>query len=568
MASNEDCSGSDILGNSLNKGNNGIKRMENEQSLERYSKVVNLKIKNDTSTSDSSQSNSNTEDSQQMARKTMSWSIEKLNYSILENLDELKDYSHKHFYLKNIEGRSHDKIIMELTRKVRMLTSRLVFGAEKMRNQISNLKRDNNSLRERLIISGKDNTIGSKEISYDFDRKITEHIEEKMDTCLLTIQEKVQLIIKNEIQSALKQAVVGEQANTETQIVPKRMSQSSNVEEGINRCTSDPVLSYAKIVGSNSGLEDLHQFPSLSKKRIRNNREKINFVSNIKCSNKSTSIPPRFQSNNINKVGSSVSSKRSKNDEVILLNILDNNINFSEVLSELKNKIDLKEDIGIEALRLRKTLKGGGIFIITGRDAACKADKLADNMSKVLCGKNIKVIRPGKNVTRKKAEIIISGRDDFVTRDEIVSAIVARGGCKTEEIQIGKFSENKNSKLLGRWSIYVKCPLTVGEILCKDGRLKIGWGWSSVFVAYPSLIRCYKCLRTGHTRNMCKEEEDRSLCCFKCGSLSHKIRDCDSNVYRCPLCMNINNKDSNHRLGDIKCICPSYANGNVDRNLI
>lgn len=595
MASNEDFSRN--INQTNSKDNNGINKMKSEQRLERQSKVVKSDVVEDISTSDSSQCD--TEDSQQLARAAMHWSIEELNLGISENLNEIIDYSHKHFYLKDLEGRSHDTIIRQVIRKVRILTSRLVFGAEKMLNQNLNLKRDNARLCERLMTNGKTNITGGMDIPFgevntdysairrddsntninfsndkeslslfsiqDIDKKIIDHIDGKMDACLLNMQEKMQFLIKQEVQCAFKQVAVVEHTKAMEQLAPKSVLQSSYPKIEIKRRASDSALSYSKIVGNNIGIEDLHHFPSLSKKRIRGNKEGINISSHLGCKNGSTSLPLKFQSdniNNVNKINSSVGPKRNKEDEVILLNILDNNIKFNEVLSELKNNIDLKV-IGIEALRLRKTMKGGGIFIITGRDATSKADKLAENMLKVLDGKNIEVIRPKRNI-RKKAEIIISGRNDFVTSEEIVTAVVIRGECKTEEVQIGKIS---NNNLSGRWSVYVKCPLSVGDILCKDKKIRIGWGWASVNVADPPLIRCYKCLKTGHTRIMCKEVEDRSSCCFKCGSISHKIKDCDSSVYKCPLCMNIN-RECDHRLGDKNCVCPSYEDRNVNCNSI
>lgn len=86
-------------------------------------------------------------------------------------------------------------------------------------------------------------------------------------------------------------------------------------------------------------------------------------------------------------------------------------------------------------------------------------------------------------------------------------------------------------------------------------RLQVGWARAFVRMAFPFQTRCYRCLRTGHTRSWCKDETDRSARCFNCGGTDHAIAKCKMEP-RCPLSIDVG-EDVNHRLGDPKCICPS-----------
>jgi len=144
----------------------------------------------------------------------------------------------------------------------------------------------------------------------------------------------------------------------------------------------------------------------------------------------------------------------------------------------MKSQINLRKEIGIDFLGIRRTANGG-VFSITGQDSLRHADLLAERMIKVL-GKyerKIKVIRPQKI----KMDVIISGKGDFVTCDEVVSAVATAGTCNTENICAGKIMYRS----FGRWSIRVACPASVSNRICKLGSLQLGWGRASVKRAPP-----------------------------------------------------------------------------------
>lgn len=46
------------------------------------------------------------------------------------------------------------------------------------------------------------------------------------------------------------------------------------------------------------------------------------------------------------------------------------------------------------------------------------------------------------------------------------------------------------------------------------------------------VIQCFKCLRFGHTKNLCKGQHR----CSKCGSKNHNSEECDTGQIKCIYC--------------------------------
>lgn len=536
---------------------------------------------------------------QRLVRESRHWSAVELNKVIQDILIDVKEYSLEHSLGLKSAGKSEEYYIFDSLRKVQKLTSRLASRAYKLENQVLHLKKDNDELRERLVsvesdiasvkrslqmhiseddefclkIPAKDkrslstpmeeesgivaeSSMVRQDIHQDsttlvptknkVDTELVDYIVDKMDIFMSTVIEKVQPLVAAEVKRACAQMIRLEQSDSMEPPVAEKVVYSHK-REGVNtRRSSDPAPSNLDL---NLDLDNMRLFPPLSKRRISSDT-----VTNTSTPRKGKPVrrtPSRAKAESVEDVNRSARLKRHK-EETILIQIADDSkISFSVILADLKNSINLKSDIGIDALRMRRTSKGGGIFLIADKDATQKANLLAECMTNVLSkyeGK-VKVIRP-----RRNAMVIISGRDDFISADEVAAAVMNSGCCKREDIRVGKIIR----KSFGRWSTLVTCPASICEIICKVGKLQTGWGWAGVRLAPPPATRCYRCLKTGHARASCKETDDRSFRCFKCGDMSHKALECNSKSFKCPLCMDVNKDCSNHRLGDSGCVCPSF----------
>ena len=67
----------------------------------------------------------------------------------------------------------------------------------------------------------------------------------------------------------------------------------------------------------------------------------------------------------------------------------------------------------------------------------------------------------------------------------------------------------------------------------------------------PDVIQCYKCWGFNHFSDRCNKTE----VCGKCGSTSHKTRECDAITFKCINCTRLNISDNNHPAYSHKCPC-------------
>lgn len=93
-----------------------------------------------------------------------------------------------------------------------------------------------------------------------------------------------------------------------------------------------------------------------------------------------------------------------------------------------------------------------------------------------------------------------------------------------------------------------------GENLVNLGKVKLGWSVCPI-KAKKRIIRCYRCLKLGHSHFECrsKKENDRTITrCFKCTEEGHSAVNC-TNQAKCNIC----NKEG-HRADS--GICPRFRN--------
>lgn len=93
-----------------------------------------------------------------------------------------------------------------------------------------------------------------------------------------------------------------------------------------------------------------------------------------------------------------------------------------EALGKARKKINL-EDLGVEKMKLSRTLTGGVLIGIEGAEKKEKAKGLAGKMEEALNATEVKVTVP-----TMKAHFRITRMDGSVRPDEVAHAVARKGG--------------------------------------------------------------------------------------------------------------------------------------------
>jgi len=213
---------------------------------------------------------------------------------------------------------------------------------------------------------------------------------------------------------------------------------------------------------------------------------------------------------------------------------------YADIIKQARDKVDLK-DIGIVNPRMRRAANGGIIIEIAGPDGSSKADTLATRLREVI-GDNAVVSRPVV-----KADLRISGFDDSVIKDEIITSVTERGDCLASDVRVGSFRPMRN----GLNMTWVQCPLSAAIKISRLNKLNLGWSVARVELLRAKPIQCFKCWQFGHVRNNCESATDRTGHCFKCGGSNHTSYTCVGDPY-CVVCADYG-CESAHRLGSSAC---------------
>jgi len=182
---------------------------------------------------------------------------------------------------------------------------------------------------------------------------------------------------------------------------------------------------------------------------------------------------------------------------------------------------------------MRRAANSGVIIEMTGPEGALKADSLASRLREVI-GSNALVSRPVV-----KADIKISGFDDSVIKDELITLITEIGNCLASDVRIGQFRSIKN----GLNMVWVQCPLPAVIKLSRKARINVGWLVARIEMMRARPVQCFKCWHFGHVRNTCSSSEDRTGNCFKCGNPNHNSYNCLSESY-CVICADLGHRAS------------------------
>ncbi|EFN65183.1 hypothetical protein EAG_00536, partial [Camponotus floridanus] len=188
---------------------------------------------------------------------------------------------------------------------------------------------------------------------------------------------------------------------------------------------------------------------------------------------------------------------------------------YAEALQKVRANISLK-DLDIQNPRIRKGISGITIIEISGPENEEKANRLANEMQKMLAREAL-ISRPCI-----KGELKLSGLDESITTDEIRRTVAFEGSCEESTIKLGKIGVNRAREGM----VWVQCPRAAAVVLAEKKKIQIGWTRVKVELLSSRAIQCHRCWRLGHVRATCKSKKDYAGICYRCGVSGHKVPNC------------------------------------------
>jgi hypothetical protein len=197
---------------------------------------------------------------------------------------------------------------------------------------------------------------------------------------------------------------------------------------------------------------------------------------------------------------------------------------YQQVMTQARNAVNVKE-MELPPVKIRESATGARLIEISGPEYATKADLVAARIKEVL-GDTVSVARPVKT-----ADLRLSGLDDSISNEDVVSAICQTGNCAPDNIRTGVIRRGPR----GSGTMWIQCPVTVAKTISDAGRLIIGWSAVQARLLEQRPMKCFRCFAIGHTRQRCSAPIDRSDLCFRCGKPGHKSMGCTVDPH-CPIC--------------------------------
>lgn len=216
---------------------------------------------------------------------------------------------------------------------------------------------------------------------------------------------------------------------------------------------------------------------------------------------------------------------------------------YKTALLKAKQVIALP-DLGISGVMTRHTATGARIIELPGAKSAEAADRLAAKLSEALAGVAT-VTRP-----TKCADLRITGLEESITRQDVIDAVAAKGGCNPDQVKAAEIRFGPN----GAGSVNLKCPISAAKVILNGGRLLVGWSSARVRALDALPMRCFKCMGIGHTRMTCPSDKERVDLCFRCGRPGHKSAGCMAEA-RCVVCAEAG-RPAGHTMGGRNCNPP------------
>jgi len=99
-----------------------------------------------------------------------------------------------------------------------------------------------------------------------------------------------------------------------------------------------------------------------------------------------------------------------------------------------------------------------------------------------------------------KADLRISGFDEFVIKDEIITTVTEFGDYLASDVRVGSFRPMRNG--LGMTCNAPFLPRS------HKNKVNLGWSVTRVELMRARLGQCFKCWYFGHVRNNCESVTD------------------------------------------------------------
>jgi len=158
-----------------------------------------------------------------------------------------------------------------------------------------------------------------------------------------------------------------------------------------------------------------------------------------------------------------------------------------------------------------------------------------------------------------KADIRISGFDESVIKDEIITMVTEFGDCLASDVRVGSFRPMRNGLMM----TWVQCPLSAALRVSRRGKANLGWSVARVELMRARPVQCYKYWHFGHVRNNCQSSTDRTGHCFRCGSADHTSYTCMADSH-CVICAD-SGFGTGYRLGSSTCLAMAGSRTGIHR---
>ncbi|KAK9718508.1 hypothetical protein QE152_g23129 [Popillia japonica] len=204
---------------------------------------------------------------------------------------------------------------------------------------------------------------------------------------------------------------------------------------------------------------------------------------------------------------------------------------YSDLLKSVKENVDL-DRVGVQVKTIKRTSAGDLMLEVRGDRKHAGALKEAINKK---INNTVSIIN--NDITLHVLDIDASLTKEAVERTLITSV----GSREAQSITVKSMRPTRDGNQIAT----ISASRATANAILKRGRIRIGWVDCRVRERIE-VIRCFKCLEFGHTKNSCKGE-DRSNHCLNCNQAGHQAKDCVNEQF-CSAC-----RERGHRADSTKC---------------